>query len=1549
MKRQFKSQASSGRVGTFGNAGFGSTPSSTLSYIQEPLDYSGISDANTVVAFKNLTKKDSTTKTKALEDLQTSLAADSDVSDAILETWVRLFPRLSIDNARRVRQLAHSLNGELCAKCGKRVAKHLPKIAGAWLAGLFDTDRAAAKSAQDALVAVFPTPEKVQGLRKAFQESILEYCRDALLNETAQTLSDERTVSVDDAQATHARVLSTSISVLSSLLEHLPSEEVSKQSYLYETVLGDKGFWENATHPDPNTRKAMHRLVRVCLSKNPALISDNLKLVSNAYLYKGLPSDQTGSCLDYAQTLDVLTRELPSIWTEAYAGKKPAMSRLRSCLKTGSYSGPAGFWDAMGNVFRRLPTEVLPKSYDDASEVLLAARDGVTRREERLNASSAWPAYFTLVDLISQQLSGDESDKLLREFTLPLISQYLHPADETSQWSLSGPRAAQLVAKAATVKRVQSLLESEVPAHADKLVELAKTSQPEQSKDFDKSQRGVAAAGERWADLQKELFSDTYALPASAVAAFVKANTKVLKESSALLKVRNGKPYGAAAVIEQQLRKCGPFLLKDENFKGILVQFLRDDQAHLVHSRSQKYLTGCIYAIASEPEFQEIFAETLRAILDVEETDGATIEAVHSLFPMNTPAPAVELARSSQSLQSFLSTLDLVHDDQQFASSLFSNLLKLGAVSTETSDTLLSRMTDSLSLSGPEQQTAIRAFDRIASSSQVALKSYMSSSGSGEQLLPAILRLEQSSDDVVAVKAASLSAKLTSTLGSEASGAKFDMIIHNLEKVSPQSLPIDTVIELAQKTRLETEGLEGMLPSIDLFRQALLAVISVPKASLGILSPLGGAVHLVRPSSLQPSLRAQYDGEGLSQALRIAMYLASLLHQDNAASSPTKNLASYVALLSICAQLAEDTLSIQGDSSGGRGLWLGQAPEHEIMDFVRNANAVTANALAKDADVLFAALESLQTGSEQSSPIVYYAALAAIKAHENIYELQGHSTDLTKSCESSLRTVRSSEDPLALPAFVLEFAQPLTGSQVLTRVCNELVADLTALDIGDEAKGQSAFKSLVVLNAILNSQEDMASTIAKNRLIFMVKHVIAWLDMQSSLAIKTETLKVLTALIPSMADMYGEHWMQIVRFLASYLNDPASVADAEPSESVVQLNPASTSDADSSEKAIQIKHASLRLYGALQKLAGAEDANDDLVESLRENQDKLYSGLVNLLKTSSEESDERHQPLMVTNELLARTLSKLPVKALDDAEDLFGLLYAPSRAIQGATFALLSKHIPAAQEKISFDAALDNKTAHLPDELLSLIIEAPTLDTLADASFDGAMPLQLQSFLNSWRVLFEHFNGSSYRVKTDYVEQLKDGGYITGLLNLTFDFLGHTRGRPVDASKFDVKEYTPGMEPNAEKDVQWLLTHLYYLSLTHLPSLVKAHVLEIRSRQTPQVIETWTAKYISPLTITSSLQEVSEWAEKSVKDDPDYENMTVKVGMRSREINVAYLVDEQHMAIKVILPEAYPLDAAKVTSVNRVAVKEEKWQSWLRNCQGVVTFSVSHHLLYHPS
>lgn len=105
MSKKFKSQASSSRAAStaFGAqfGAFGGFPSSSqkqesspssLSYISEPPDLTRISQPQVVVGFKNLLKKDSITKAKALEELQefitSSQSRNEALEDGLLEAWV---------------------------------------------------------------------------------------------------------------------------------------------------------------------------------------------------------------------------------------------------------------------------------------------------------------------------------------------------------------------------------------------------------------------------------------------------------------------------------------------------------------------------------------------------------------------------------------------------------------------------------------------------------------------------------------------------------------------------------------------------------------------------------------------------------------------------------------------------------------------------------------------------------------------------------------------------------------------------------------------------------------------------------------------------------------------------------------------------------------------------------------------------------------------------------------------------------------------------------------------------------------------------------------------------------------------------------------------------------------------------------------------------------------------------------------------------------------------------------------------------------------------
>ncbi|KAM0719105.1 hypothetical protein Q7P37_005010 [Cladosporium fusiforme] len=1530
-KKTFKSQASSGRLpttgfGGFGGSAFGSSQSSTLSYIQEAPDYSGISDANTVVAFKNLTKRDATTKGKALEDLMQSAASpDASIEEGLLEAWVKLFPRLSIDSARRVRQLSHNLNGQICSKAGKRTAKYMPKIVGPWLAGIFDNDKAAAKAAQDSLSLVFNTPEKIQGVRRTFHQSIIEYCREAALHETVKSLTDERTVSADDAQATYARVVSTSLALISSMLHHMSSEELGQQRNLYEQLLEDK-IWEFANYPDTGVRRSMHRLVRSCVHNQPELIHTNLKAVSTAYIYKGLPSDQVGSSLDFVQTLDHLTNIYPTIWTESYSGKKPAASRLRSLLKHGSQAGPAEFWPVLGNLVRKIPEEVLPTSYDEVAELLSNAHIGVSKREDRFNASHSWQTYATIADVGSRNLTEPDQDKLMENFVMPVLKQYLLPSPETSEWSIAGARAASIVSKVAQVHRLPSILESELPSLVEKLIEQIKTSQPEQSKDFEKSQREVAATGERWAALQRELTNGAHDLPDSLKAAFVAQDKRLVEECFALLKSRSGKPYGAAATVNELLRSCGDLLSDDIDVQNAVSSFAENDLPSLLFTPSQSHLAYSLYALSSQPAFENTFQSVVNRLVEAEAEPSSKEQLLRTLFTRQTPEKAVKLAHDSAELQALITRLATPSDQGNVpCPGLLASLLPTHVVSQQTVAATLDSLNNELARDDVPTDV-LASLDHIASSSKVGISELLVGATSNtDQLLTSLLRLEKSPDDAVAELAGKLSSKLS--LAGDNSGAvdKFSVVRQNLEAVSDRSLTVDSLFELT--TRLlpngEVNDVDNALPSVEQWCTSIQAVMGTPAPSLSVLSPFGGTVYVVcgNESTVDGSAR---DSEGLSQALRTAMYLTRLLAttnlEDQLRASGTEKLAAIVANLMLTVLIAEDNMSIPGTNA----LWV-PSPEQnaEALDFISEANVVVSKVLDKaesaDWPHFKDALSKQQNGSDTSS-VAYYTALASSRIYSDLIEKHGSSSELAKAGEDTLRALRKQKSVFATQSHLVSYAQAMAGSQYLERAGNEIVSELTGLDLSQST--EKALHELIALNTILSSQDDFVSVIAKQRLVFLVKHIIPWMEPENDPTVTAEVAKALAHLLPGMQDIYGEHWNQLL----SILTDTWSQIDS----SAI------------GESTIPVINATLRLFSSLRKLSTIEDANDDLVDGLKDHEKQIFGGLLNLLMAAGGIPDESHQPLMLTNELLCRQVSQLPskqIESLEEVDELYPLMLTQSRAIQQAAFNILHVKVPSTQEKISFDAALDNRTAQLPDELLSLILDAPTLDSLADASFDRTMPLGLQGYLYSWRLLFDHFANASYKVKSDYIEQLKDGTYLPGLLSLALDFLGHTRGKPVDASKFNVESYQPDVEETPERDVQYLLSHLFYLALTHLPSLVKSYYLDIRSRQTSLAVESWAAKHISPLIVAASLQAVADWDEKSDKSDAENDKWTIKVGMRSKEINVSYLVDEQTMAIKIVLPDAYPLAAAQVVGVSRVAVKEEKWQSWLRNCQGVITFS----------
>jgi E3 ubiquitin-protein ligase listerin len=82
---------------------------------------------------------------------------------------------------------------------------------------------------------------------------------------------------------------------------------------------------------------------------------------------------------------------------------------------------------------------------------------------------------------------------------------------------------------------------------------------------------------------------------------------------------------------------------------------------------------------------------------------------------------------------------------------------------------------------------------------------------------------------------------------------------------------------------------------------------------------------------------------------------------------------------------------------------------------------------------------------------------------------------------------------------------------------------------------------LALLNIIVDDGNGIASLVAKQRIVFLVRHLTSSLrNGIASLPIRAEILKCLTVFLPVIKDIYGSYWADISEFLVgTWLSTPS--------------------------------------------------------------------------------------------------------------------------------------------------------------------------------------------------------------------------------------------------------------------------------------------------------------------------------------------------------------------------------------------------------------------------
>ncbi|KAJ5291939.1 hypothetical protein N7478_001190 [Penicillium angulare] len=1500
MSKKFKSQASSSRAaaGAFGSFGgfsgsFGADgrEPSSLTYIAEPPDLSRISEQQLVIAFKNLLKKDETTRTKALEELRDYIVklskAKGTLDDGFLEAWVKIYPRISIDLSRRARQLAHTLLGAISTLVGKRIAPHLPRVIGAWLAGIYDNDRPVQRSALESFTSVFSTEEKRSNVWKFYQSSTLDFIDDVILHQTPLTLSDERTVKRDDADGKYARVVGAGLMLLSRILGNSPDDDLQRNLAEIENLLGSKSLWAFCSHEDPFVRRSIYIVLRSAVSREPAWI--DWQLVSSAIIGKSLSIPQLGSASELSESLLLLTASRPQVWTSEYTSKTSASKRLRQYIQKGSQAGPANFWSNLDKLLRLIPREVLAgadKTSTDETIKLSSAmaltealQEGLNSREEpRQNLSTGWKAYIRVAAWLVILMPQEERVEFVQSRMSPLVAQYVRPIAELAQWSLPTPIAQEICADflLTLISHEQShQLEPLWTKLSNDLLEAVKLSSPEQSKDFRSSQDAVCSEAQRLFGLEATVISrvtdSESELQAQKI--FERTNLSLLEDCLEILRTRNGKPYGAAGVVEECVRYM-PSIAKGSNE---LRKFVQQDVPELLFSPSGDRLIAIILACREWEGFTSSFETVVERAMDMEpeQSNAHILQVLLSSLDFN------DLGDKTKLTSLVMRALDNACKGSSSHWAILASVLQNQTSRGELMDQVFLAIIDALSQED-RALDVLNGLSHLGKTVPSAIKDFQNGSN-GPKLTAKLLYLTESPSEEVATLTESLIKSFKETVvGDPSTSSKLEILRHELSHASAESLSIESLLEITK------ELLEGIDSNADFSITDILAHQSVweeamgpflqlpPRASTAITSPIMGVVNLVE-REISESLKALWlsiprDSDRCTVAFRLAVFTIKALSTfDIATQLNTADITTLSYFLPLVIQLIDDDLSIE-NSNGISGLELADQREDYfdivfqgrkiISDWIRSQEPLKSSPETTISSCLTSLWEDKLEALNGTSPADYRVGQAFVKLMTSMDEKRKPPDEVAKICREarSVNGIRSASWFAVLRTSIL-------SNPVGNRICNELVADSTGLKPEDP----------------------------------------------SSQGLRAEIMHTLAFILPGLAEIYGSHWEDIIDALGVVFKDVGG-----------------------GEESLPLLVSSFRLFARFKSMAEGE-SNDDLQDVWSERKVGISNELVSTI-AKFDASTVFHQPRDVAVGLLDRLINALPINNLEDVSSVFHLLNAHSRSVQRTAYTILHRYIPQVQEQVSFDVALSKSAVSLPDELVSLLLETPTMDMVLRSYGDDKMWTSVRSYLLSWKVVFDHFTNASIPVQEYYATNIKEYSILNPLLEFMFNFLQKAQGRLIDASKLEIQSFEPDNSESAEKETQWLLVHLYYLCSRHLANMTKSWWIDTQKRIKGPV-ETWTERYISPLVATDAIRSVTDWI---ATQDPNEERaLTVKISQRTAEIIASIPVDEESppVSISITLPPAYPLHSAIVVGRSRVLVDEKKWKSWLLVIQGVIMFA----------
>ncbi len=452
---------------------------------------------------------------------------------------------------------------------------------------------------------------------------------------------------------------------------------------------------------------------------------------------------------------------------------------------------------------------------------------------------------------------------------------------------------------------------------------------------------------------------------------------------------------------------------------------------------------------------------------------------------------------------------------------------------------------------------------------------------------------------------------------------------------------------------------------------------------------------------------------------------------------------------------------------------------------------------------------------------------------------------------------------LPLLAVLKGLEEPLLRSQKVDFMRNKLASGLSGGTLSSTAFGES----LLCLNCVLLDEELKLDVLPRQRALFLTEALLKSMKDIGDNFICTEGIKVITRLLPILKSEYGSFWQKFHLL----------VMDALKRVIIATL-----------EETVPLQYACLR---AMAWMTANRDSNDDLSEAWSNGRKAMESLIVDLYIADSL-LDHRNQPSVLCTSLVSRLMNSIPASLLDAAQSrqMYRIMSVGPNHMQETAFLIQQQVVKLEQEQMTLQSALvreyEEVEARLPDELLSVILDVPDLDEEYLSDPPEQISGELRGYFMAWMIIFRFFDESSLRVRVKLTEILEEGSYIEPLLAISFETLKIGSDRPVDISGIAKEKLTTEIG-NSRGELVAFTTHLYYLLLVHVPSLVRAWWIQCTDRSLSTALESLTERHFSPLLVQRELTSVCDNSKSMAIDD---DRLTIKVSNGAREVLSTFII-----------------------------------------------------------